>query len=263
MDFLKYHATGNDFIMLDNRQGQFEKLYSPMITLLCDRRKGIGADGLIMLNSHEQSSFYMDYVNADGTRSFCGNGARCAVGFALSLGIINSKEFIFSAIDGEHKANVLPNDAVLINMSVFGSLEHIGNDFTLHTGSPHFVRFVESVAGIDVEKEGRDIRNANLYRKDGINVNFVEVISDDEIRIRTYERGVEAETLSCGTGATACALVYAMKNRLKGWQKIRVRVEGGELEVRFRLEDGNFHEIALIGPFRSVYNGRIETNDLL
>ena len=211
MEFYKYQGTGNDFVMIDNRSGEWDNLSIKNIQKLCDRRFGIGADGLIKINTKEGVDFEVDYYNSDGSKSFCGNGARCSVAFAHFLSIFKNNKTVFTAIDGLHKAEIT-EDIVKLKMGDVNDINIDGSDSVLDTGSPHYVKYVEDIANFNVFAEGNHIRNSENYREKGINVNFVENISDDEIFVRTYERGVEDETFSCGTGVTASALTFLQKH---------------------------------------------------
>jgi diaminopimelate epimerase len=252
--FFKYQGTGNDFIMLNNLDGAIPALSTDDISELCDRHFGIGADGLIVLNASVDVDFEMSYYNSDGSQSFCGNGARCTVGFAKACGI-DKEAFFFQAIDGLHHAKLVDYGRVSIEMKDLSHIERIEGDLVLDTGSPHFVRFVSDVKAIDVKQVGSFIRFSDKFTKLGINVNFVEVIGDNALKIRTYERGVENETLSCGTGATACAIAFAFRNGLEGDQRIQVVVEGGEVEVSFNHSQNLFQRIQLSGPYVNVFQG--------
>jgi len=256
IQFYKYQGTGNDFILLDNRNGEYVDLSIEQIRGMCDRRFGIGADGLIRINSHKEVDFEMDYFNSDGSKSFCGNGARCAVAFAGFLGIEVSQT-TFMAIDGIHDA-CFSDGIIYLKMKDVADVAASDTSFVVNTGSPHFMQFVADVKKEDIVSRGREIRYSDSYKRDGINVNLIEQLSEDAIRIRTYERGVEDETLSCGTGATACALVLAEKNGIIGSHRITVDVEGGQLQVAFnRTAAGSFTDIELIGPAEFVFKGEI------
>ncbi|WP_347159615.1 diaminopimelate epimerase [Pontibacter chitinilyticus] len=253
--FYKYQGTGNDFVMVDNRKQIFPTDDEQFIKHLCDRRKGVGADGLILLQDHPDYDFEMVYFNADGRLgSMCGNGARCTVRFAKQMGMIEDVA-CFLAADGEHQASI-ERDLIQLKMNDVKQVEKIGSDYYLSTGSPHYVRFVADVQELDVYTEGRAIRYNARFNEKGTNVNFVQRLSDNEIFVRTYERGVEDETLSCGTGVTACALVASMQ----GMQSpVKVKVLGGELEVAFeRAPEGGFKYIYLIGPARLVFTGAVQ-----
>jgi len=256
--FEKYHGTGNDFIMLDIRNHAIQE--SPdIIAQMCDRHFGIGADGLIMLNNAAKSDFSMRYFNADGHESsMCGNGGRCITAFAKRLGMINN-ECIFDAIDGTHRAIILSQAGNVYEVSLqmadveVSSWEEGG--LFLDTGSPHFIQLREGIEKIDVDLEGRKLRNDPMFSPGGANVNFIEE-KDGILHIRTYERGVEAETLSCGTGVTAAALAWAIRHQLEG--PVKLQSPGGQLKVHFNKTDGHFSDIFLEGPATYVYSGEIE-----
>lgn len=254
ISFYKYQGTGNDFVMIDNRKLTFPADDEALVKQLCDRRMGIGADGLILLQDHPDYDFEMVYFNADGRLgSMCGNGARCTVRFAKQLGVIEDVA-CFLAADGEHQASI-ERDEIHLKMNDVQGVEKIGEDYYLNTGSPHYIRFVDDVENLDVYTEGRAIRYNDRFKAVGTNVNFVQRLGENEIFVRTYERGVEDETLSCGTGVTAAALVAG----IKGMQSpLKVKVLGGELQVAFeRNSDGSFKYIYLIGPARLVFTGSI------
>ena len=252
--FYKYQGTGNDFVMIDDRADIFPDRDLSLIQRLCDRKFGIGADGLILIRDVEDHDFEMVYFNADGSQSMCGNGGRCAVAFAKLLGIVDQKTN-FLAIDGEHQA-LVAGDWIELEMRPVLSLANAGQDYFVNTGSPHHVRFVENVSDYPVFEEGKEIRYSSIYAPKGTNVNFVTPIGKDEIHVRTYERGVENETLSCGTGVTACALVYGYQHQLN---EVKIQTPGGNLKVRFtKSADGSFQDIWLMGPAEQVFEGRIE-----
>ena len=252
MKFYKYQGTGNDFVMIDNRLGEWDDLSIENIQKLCDRRFGIGADGLIKINSAEGVDFEVDYYNSDGSKSFCGNGARCSVAFAHFLDMIEDKT-TFTAIDGIHEAEI-KNGIVKLKMGDVNNINTDGNDFVLNTGSPHYVKYVEMLKNYNVYKTGNEIRNSETYKKEGINVNFVEKLSDKELFVRTYERGVEDETYSCGTGVTAVALTF-MKNNNQTF--VGVKVMGGQLKVYAEKDGEGFKNIWLEGPAVQVFKGDI------
>lgn len=254
LNFVKYQGAGNDFVMIDNRSGSCNNLSIDQIKRICDRRFGIGADGLIKINSWDLGDFECDYYNSDGSKSFCGNGARCAVAFARELGI-HQKQYRFMAIDGEHIAYV-ENGQVHLKMNNVDQIEFIGDDALLNTGSPHYIKWVDKLSNLNVNQEGQSIRYSDRFKQDGVNVNFIEDLKDG-IKIRTYERGVEDETLSCGTGITAAALAYARINKLTGEQTIPVFAEGGDLKVTFQVTSSGFTDIWLIGPAERVFQGSI------
>ena len=252
--FYKYQGTGNDFVMIDNRQQTFDKNNLEHIAFLCDRRFGIGADGLILIENHNNSDFEMIYYNADGSQSFCGNGGRCAVAFAKQLEMIDD-EASFLAIDGLHHATI-NNGIVKLQMQNVDTIEEYDNHVFLDTGSPHHIQFEDNLETFDIKTKGAKIRYGSPYKEIGSNVNFVKKIADATFAVRTYERGVEDETLSCGTGVTAVALAM---NYLKETDKnlITLHVEGGELQVSFDVEDNTYKNIWLIGPAKLVYQGNV------
>lgn len=254
--FYKYHGAGNDFIMIDDRN-QTHQLTSEQISFLCHRRFGVGADGLILLQNAEQYDFKMRYFNADGKEStMCGNGGRCIVAFAQQLGIV-SKQCQFEAIDGLHKATML-TDGVKLEMQNVNAIVVNDNQLFLDTGSPHHISFVDDVSLVDVNVEGAKIRNSALYGKAGSNVNFVET-DGNSIALRTYERGVEAETLACGTGVTAAALASHHQAKTK-LTSIEVKAQGGNLKVDFKWDESQkkYYDIWLSGPAKFVFEAYIQ-----
>jgi diaminopimelate epimerase len=261
LHFYKYQGTGNDFIILDNRKGLIE-LKKEQVAFLCHRRFGIGADGLMLLNLHDHYDFEMKYYNADGAESsMCGNGGRCLVKFASEMGI-NRSEYFFIAIDGEHKATIQNNGQVSLKMQDVSAIQKQEERFILNTGSPHYVQFINNLHTFDVFTKGREIRNSEEFRKEGINVNFVEQTDEaDSIIVRTYERGVEDETYSCGTGVTAAALVCYHNE--KGYNYINVETKGGQLAVEFDKDDKDYKNIWLIGPATKVFEGDVKLPDTI
>jgi diaminopimelate epimerase len=257
--FSKYHGTGNDFIMVDDRENIIQ-LSTQQIEHLCDRRFGIGADGLILLRSKPSYDFEMIYYNADGNKSsMCGNGGRCITAFAHAIGRVKD-EAIFSAVDGSHHSIIESTTPVIVKLRM-GDVPVIEDqkDFMiLDTGSPHYVKFVGDVMSMDAAGEGRRIRNSERFRQEGINVNFVQVVNG-ELIVRTYERGVEDETLSCGTGVTASALAAVYKNEIEpGKGVVNVLTPGGKLKVYFEKNGSGFTNIWLEGGAVFVYQGEIE-----
>jgi diaminopimelate epimerase len=254
--FYKYQGAGNDFIVIDNRNVGFDALSQDLIAKMCDRRFGIGADGLMLLQYTKKFDFEMLYYNADGREgSMCGNGGRCIVAFARDLGII-TKEADFLAVDGAHRAQI-DNDQVNLGMIDVNAVVRNGADFVLNTGSPHYVKVVDDLANYAVFKEGSAIRNNDTYRKEGINVNFVEREADGYF-VRTFERGVEDETLACGTGATAAAIAMAIQDGKFGDVEIPIRVVGGQLYISFHREGDIFSNVQLKGPAKFVFEGVVE-----
>ncbi len=254
--FHKYQGAGNDFILIDNR-GDTPRIIredTALIRQMCDRHFGIGADGLMLLQNAEGYDFEMVYFNSDGREStLCGNGGRCIADFAQQQGIFQY-DCSFLAVDGPHRA-ILPRQGyVELQMADVTEVEALYGNYVIQTGSPHFVQFVDNLVAVDVTAEGRAIRYSERFFEEGINVNFVEVLSDG-IRVATYERGVEGETLSCGTGVTASAIAYAVEHDLVGNNSIRVETKGGILEVRFDAAQRNFTNIWLCGSAKKVFVG--------
>lgn len=239
--------------MLDNRDGKYNQLSIAQIQLICDRRFGVGADGLICINKHENYAFEVDYSNSDGSKSFCGNGARCSVAFAAFLGI-NCESVTFLAIDGEHQAKMNQN-TISIEMQNVIEVKEIDGDFELNTGSPHYIRFIENEEIQNVVEFGKLIRYSLHYQEHGVNVNLVRQ-NEKHLNVETYERGVEDETLSCGTGVTAAAIASAFKLKQIGFQEYDIAVKGGKLKVSFIAEDNfSFTNIWLSGPAEFVFKG--------
>ncbi len=257
IQFYKYQGTGNDFVMIDNRQLTFPKENTKLIHFLCDRRFGIGADGLILLENTDGYDFKMVYYNADGNEStMCGNGGRCLVAFAQQLGVITNQTH-FIAIDGAHFATV-ENEIVSLQMIDVSQVDITNTHVFMNTGSPHHVQEVQNIETLEIKKEGAAIRFGELYAtKGGANVNFVSpTATKDTFRVRTYERGVEDETLSCGTGVTAVAI--AMKATQKTTSEtIALQTQGGLLEVSFKEENGIYKNVFLKGPAQLVFKGSI------
>jgi diaminopimelate epimerase len=257
MKFHKYQGTGNDFVMIDNRDQFFPKESVQLIENLCDRRFGIGADGLILLENDTNFDFRMVYYNSDGNQSsMCGNGGRCLVAFAKSLGIINDSA-TFIATDGLHHATILENGIVSLQMKDVQEIKIEKEYVFLNTGSPHHVTLVNDIENIDVKNKGAAIRYSDLYGKAGSNVNFVSQLDENYFRLRTYERGVEDETLSCGTGATATAIAMYFIGKTNS-NTIFIDVEGGKLKVSFDKTDNGFENVFLEGPATFVFEGEIE-----
>jgi diaminopimelate epimerase len=253
--FYKYQGTGNDFVMIDNRKQTFDKNDTKRIAFLCDRRFGIGADGLILLENHDTLDFKMVYYNADGNESsMCGNGGRCLVAFAKQLGVIDN-ECSFEAIDGLHHASI-KGGIVKLQMLDVDSVEKYENHIFLNTGSPHHVQFEPEIEDFDIKTKGSKIRYGAPYNKTGSNVNFVKQLTDSDFRVRTYERGVEDETLSCGTGVTAVAIAMHYIGKTEKNQ-VTLKVEGGELRVTFDFNEGSYSNVWLIGPANFVFKGEL------
>ena len=264
--FAKYQGTGNDFIMIDDREEVFAIDDQKLIEKLCHRRFGIGADGLIVLRNDVSADFKMIYFNADGFEgSMCGNGGRCIVAFAHHLGIFEEKT-IFNAIDGLHEAQIA-NGIVALKMKDVMYIEKgqdNGEDFYwLDTGSPHYVSYTDQLSNFDVFDRGKTIRYSHRFSPKGTNVNFVERIGDRQLFVRTYERGVEDETLSCGTGVTACAIAESYANPSLNYSdlgasiEVKIRVLGGDLAVSYHKKGDHFSNIYLKGKAEKVYEGNL------
>lgn len=257
MHFGKFHGNGNDFIIIDNRDGIF-KISSQYIAGLCDRHFGIGADGLITLESFPGYDFSMTYYNSDGNEgSMCGNGGRCIVAFGDLLGIIKNHKVHFTAIDGEHSARILSRSGNEWEIQLQLSNVREADTHFVNTGSPHHIEYTNNLQEINLQKQGPALSHSDKYsHSGGINVNFVQE-KDGKLMLRTYERGVESETFSCGTGATATALAYAVKHGIISGP-LAVNTQGGTLEVDFRQAGNNtFKDIWLQGPAKKVFEGEI------
>jgi diaminopimelate epimerase len=280
MKFWKYQGAGNDFVLLDQREQQWiTRTDTPLVAQLCDRRFGIGADGLILLQNHPEYDFEMVYFNSDGREStMCGNGGRCIAAFAQHLGV-TAGHCSFMAIDGVHEANITPKNLeeswVELKMIPVENVEKLPDAYVLNTGSPHYVRFVEALENLDMVAEGRAIRYGERWKKEGINVNFAAANAKPEyqnnsrekglapnahLAIRTYERGVEDETYACGTGVTAVAIASSLEaGAPAGDIEVAVQAKGGNLAVRFHANgDGTFSNIWLCGPAVCVFEGVIK-----
>lgn len=257
LPFFKYQGAGNDFIMVDNRKLIYQHNDPEKLVSLCNRRFGIGADGIMFLEPAEGFDFKMVYYNADGNpSSMCGNGGRCIVAFAKFLGLMDL-ETTFIAVDGPHYAKIsATGDWVSLQMTDVKSIAKDGEDFVLNTGSPHYVKFDKAIDEKDVFNEGRAIRYNDTYKKEGININFVEAKAD-HLFVRTYERGVEDETFACGTGVTAAALADAFANGTTGTIATPIKVLGGDLNIRFNYDGKIFTEIFLEGPAKQVFKGEV------
>ncbi len=257
ISFSKYQGAGNDFVLVEDRECVFPDDDNDLISKICDRRFGVGADGLILLRPSEANDFKMVYFNSDGREgTMCGNGGRCLVAFARDCFWIDpEKEIVFDAIDGLHYAKILTNTQVSLKMiDVDKVVEKLGG-YHVETGSRHHVQFISGIESYPVDSEGLIIRNHEIYAPEGCNVNFIEDLGAGVLAIRTYERGVEAETLACGTGSVAAAIAHHYKgNVFPGYV---VRALGGELKVRFNNSDGRYREVVLEGPAEFVFKGEI------
>lgn len=271
MQFYKYQGTGNDFIMVDQREQQYlMREATTTIRRLCDRRFGIGADGLILLQNHPDYDFEMVYFNSDGNESsMCGNGGRCLVAFANFLDVPaqerknlsdapSLKKYKFLAIDGEHEATInATGDWVELKMTNVAKVECGSNFYYLNTGSPHYVQFVDDLKTVDVVADGQAVRYSERFAAEGTNVNFVEK-TEQGISVLTYERGVEDETLSCGTGVTAAAIAHYLEQNQQVVTEVPIQVKGGQLKVRFAPETDGFTDIWLCGAAEFVFSGEVK-----
>lgn len=258
--FYKYQGAGNDFVIIDDRQASFDVSNNELVKFLCDRKFGIGADGLMLLRDSQDYDFEMVYFNADGKEgSMCGNGGRCIVAFAFAQRIIK-ESCKFIAVDGEHSASIIMHkDQQWVSLEMI-DVNHIeqGEGFCyLDTGSPHYVKVVEDLSEYDVVENGRNIRNNERFKKEGTNVNFIELKDDNSLSIRTYERGVENETLACGTGVTA-AVLSAHCTGVSDAKEVNVEALGGELKVTFELDGSTYTDVFLQGPAKFVFKGSID-----
>ncbi len=258
INFVKYQGAGNDFILFNGKT--ISELKGSTIKNICDQHFGIGADGLIVLKECPTADYEMAYYNADGNLgSMCGNGARCAAVFAFDQQIVDSNIMNFKASDGMHTAIVFPDGLVKVSMTDVRSWTFSGDDFIIDTGSPHYIKQVVGLDELDVKTEGKKIRNNNEFKEHGINVNFVEE-KNNQLFMRTYERGVEDETLACGTGTVAVAICSRIKNcnPIHGKFEVPVNALGGNLKVIGEFAEGIFRNIYLIGPAQKVFEGTIE-----
>lgn len=256
--FSKYQGAGNDFVIVDNRDQHFDSGNVQLVSFLCDRRFGIGGDGLMLLeNDPSGALFLMRYFNSDGREaSMCGNGGRCIVAFAVHLGLVKPGQFFsFNAVDGLHEASYSPDGIVSLKMIDVLKIEINEKSYFMNTGSPHHVDFVGDVSATDVVREGEKIRHSAHYAPGGTNVNFVQVLSSTSIRVRTFERGVEDETLACGTGVVASAIASSLY--LNGGSAFDVAVQGGQMRVTFDRDGASFKNVWLIGPAEFVFKGEI------
>jgi diaminopimelate epimerase len=254
IQFSKYQGTGNDFILIDNRKQNYNDINPRIVKEMCDRHFGIGADGLMLLENSQEADFRMTYYNSDGNQSsMCGNGGRCISVFAKSLGIVKDQAS-FMATDGLHHSIINDNYVELQMIDVQG-YKNYKDGYIIDTGSPHFIQYVPNAKAVDVKTEGQAIRNNEDFKQEGININFTEVRTDKTLFVTTYERGVEDETLSCGTGVTAAALIQVKD--IIGQNYVRVQTKGGTLMIKCVNygKDEGFKEIWLCGDARFVFNG--------
>ena len=255
IDFFKYQGAGNDFVVIDNRKNHFDGSNNELIEFLCHRRFGIGADGLLLLEKVEGYDFKMKYYNSDGYEaSMCGNGGRCIVSFANYLGIVG-KRARFLASDGIHTAFIDDDGLVDLHMTDVKKVDTVADGYFLNTGVPHLVHFVDNLDNVDVDIEGRQLRYDARFQPEGTNVNFVKQ-EGSHLTVYTYERGVECETLACGTGITASAISAAVRNGIDSGE-FQITAKGGRLSVRFERHDGHFRQVWLKGPAEMVFSGSI------
>ena len=256
ISFSKYNGAGNDFIVIDNRYNKLS-LTKSQIFKLCNRNVGIGADGIISIENSDKTDFEILHYTSDGTLgSLCGNGSRCAVSFAYRNKIIN-KETRFEAFDGSHKAEIINDELIIMQMKLNSKIIENEYGVWLDTGSPHLIVEANNTDIIDVKNAGQSIRYNDFYKEEGVNVNFVEKVSDDVFKIRTYERGVEDETKACGTGSTASAICMNYLGRTKS-NEIKMKCQGGDLNIKFINTDDEFSNISITGPAKFVFEGVIE-----
>lgn len=252
--FYKYQGTGNNFIIVDNRQDILHTYSTQLVQELCDRRFGIGADGFMVIKNHRGYDFEMVYHNADGSQSLCGNGSRCAVHLANQLGIIGQEAY-FLTTDGPHQAYI-KEDLIHLTLRDVSEIQILEDGYLLNTGSPHYVKQVDDWKDLNVYEAGKQIRNSLPFQKEGVNVNFVGLGKDNKLTVRTYERGVEDETPSCGTGVVAAALIAATKGYTS---PITIHTQGGILQVGFTKNNHqHFQDIYLIGPAKMVFKGEVD-----
>ena len=254
--FYKYQAAGNDFVLIDNRDKKLT-LTKEQIAQITNRRLGVGADGVILVDADAKANFNVTYINPDGTQSLCGNGCRTAVHLANKLGLANGKN-TFNAFDGIHEAEILPDGQIKIKMNDVEAIEEVFDGYSLDTGSPHYVKFIQGLNDFPVFEEGRKMRYHKHFPK-GTNANYLESQGENTFALRTYERGVEEETLACGTGATAAALAASIKGYTS---PITLLTWGGTLKVDFKTRpSGGFYEIYLTGPAKMVFEGELTLED--
>ena len=254
--FSKYHGAGNDFVLVDDRLQTFDSNNYDLVMRLCHRHFGIGADGLILLQNSAIADYKMLYYNADGKpSSLCGNGSRCLFSFATTLGLVTAQEAVFEASDGLHEIKHLPKGLIALKMNDILTKDILmkGEDFFINTGSPHHITIVPQIERVDVAVQGKQTRDS--YGSEGSNVNFIELLDENSIKIRTFERGVEAETLSCGTGVTAAAISRMFTNAALG--KVKVKAYGGDFTVEASYGSMVISNIWLSGPVEFVFSGEI------
>ena len=256
-DFDKYHGAGNDFILIDARSMEYKSFEEFQINNICNRNFGIGADGLILIKDHKKLDFEMIYYNSDGLlSSMCGNGARCAVAFAHKKNIC-SKQTIFMAYDGPHKGLVLSKNSIKLSFNDILTVEENDYGLLIDSGSPHLLIYKKELDDLNVRELGSSIRYSKKFLKQGVNVNFIKHIDGNKIKLRTYERGVEDETLSCGTGAVAAAISAHHNGLVKDFSEILIETLGGLLKVNFNFKKKLYNNIYLSGIAQKVFSGKI------
>ena len=261
ISFNKFNGAGNDFIIIDNRDNDI-KVNSSLVSLLCNRNFGVGADGVIVIKNCKKSDFEILHFTPDGEiGSLCGNGSRCAVSFAHKNKIIENKT-TFKAFDGFHNAEILNNNLIKMEMNIISDIIENEYGIWVDTGSPHLVIRSDDTESLNVYNSAREIRYNDYYRDEGVNVNFVEKIDDEKFKIRTYERGVEDETLACGTGSTASAICMNYLN-ITNKNKITMECKGGNLFVEFNSEEKEYSKIYITGPANFVFEGTIDLENKL
>ncbi len=254
--FYKYHGAGNDFILINTSETDETLFTNSRVEQMCSRRTGIGADGLILISATSEADFRMRYFNSDGKEStMCGNGGRCAVAMARHIDLIKSNTTQFIASDGPHYAEILDNNMIRLKMKDIAGIEERGDYYFIDSGSPHVVIMVDDPDSVDVVELGRKIRYNYRFFKEGTNVNFVSLCEADSMKVRTYERGVEDETLSCGTGAVASAAFCSFIAKKPGQYKKQVIMQGGTLYVDFEYDGSQFRNVFLTGPAEFVFQG--------
>ena len=256
ISFSKYNGAGNDFIIIDDINRNI-KLTKSQIYKLCNRNLGIGADGLILIRKSSKTDFEIIHYTSDGNLgSLCGNGSRCAILYAYRNNIIN-KNTVFKAFDGIHRAEIINDELITMQMKLNSRIIKNEYGIWLDTGSPHLIVESTNTDKIDVKNAGRSIRYNSYYKEKGVNVNFVERVSDEVFKIRTYERGVEDETRACGTGSTASAICMNYIGKTNS-NYIKMKCLGGDLEVQFLKTNKNYLDITITGPAKLVFEGVID-----
>ena len=255
--FDKYHGLGNDFVIIDGRSLNFQQLNQNQIKKICNRNFGVGADGLILIKDHLKLDFEMIYYNSDGLlSSMCGNGARCSVAFAYEKNICSEK-MVFMAYDGPHKGFILADSNIKLSFNDISNIKENEYGIYIDSGSPHLLIFDKNIEELNFKELGSSIRHSKKFLKEGVNVNFIEHINKNRFKLRTYERGVEDETLSCGSGAVAAAISAHYKGLAKNYSEILIQTLGGALKVDFKCEKEKYFKTYLSGKTQKVFSGII------